>query len=186
VTSGRAAERDHRPHPFAAPRDVLLEPDIDEVVTMAGPMDQRKIVVGVDGSPLSEKALRWAVDFARWRKAEVEAVLAWQVPARVLIMPTSTDSDFEERHERILEKAVSEAVGDVTDVPVHRHLIEHRPAAALVSAARGAQLLVIAARGERVVPGVQLGSVARFCVDHAACPVLVFREEGPPRGGIGH
>jgi nucleotide-binding universal stress UspA family protein len=153
---------------------------------MTGPVQQEKIVVGIDGSPLGAKALRWAVEYARWKGAEVEAVLAWHMPVRVLLTPTSTDEDYEARHQQVLDKAVSEAVGAVVDVPVHRRLVEHRPAAALVSAAQGAQLLIIAARGERVVPGVQLGSVARFCVDHAPCPVLVFREEGPLRAGIGH
>jgi nucleotide-binding universal stress UspA family protein len=149
-------------------------------------MQHGKIVVGIDGSPLGAEALRWAVEYARWKGAEVEALLAWHMPVRVMITPTSTDEDYSERHQQVLDKAVSEAVGDVVDVTVHRRLVEHRPAAALVSAAKGAQLLIIAARGERVVPGVQLGSVARFCVDHAPCPVLVFREEGPPRAGIGH
>jgi nucleotide-binding universal stress UspA family protein len=64
--------------------------------------------------------------------------------------------------------------------------VEHRAAPALVAAAEGAELLVVAARGERVIPGVQLGSVARYCADHAPCPVVVFREKGPARAGIGH
>lgn len=157
-----------------------------EGVAVTDPMEREKIVVGVDGSALSGQALRWAVEYARWKGAEVEAVLAWQVPVRMLLTPTSTDADFEERHRQVLARTVREAIGEVQDVPVRQRLIEHRAAGALVSAAKGAQLLIIAARGERVVPGVQLGSVARFCVDHAPCPVLVFREEGPERAGVGH
>jgi nucleotide-binding universal stress UspA family protein len=155
------------------------------VIGMAGPAEQGKIVVGVDGSPMSAQALRWAVEYARRAGAGVEAVLAWQVPVWSWLNPPSTDADFEERHQRVLDKAVSEAVGDVIDVPVTRRLIEQTPAAALVSAAKGAQLLVVAARGEGVVPGVHLGGVANFCVHHAPCPVLVLRGEGAPRAGIG-
>lgn len=155
------------------------------MVVMTGPVGRGKIVIGVDGSPLSADALRWAVEYARRTGAEVEAVLAWQVPTWSWLNLPSTDADFEERHQRVLDKAVSEAVGDVVDVRVDRRLIEHSPAAALVSAAKGAQLLVVAARGEGVVPGVHLGSVANFCVHHAPCPVLVFRGEGAPRAGVG-
>jgi nucleotide-binding universal stress UspA family protein len=164
-----------------------MEDQLGEVVVMPDPTVQHgKIVVGVDGSVLGARALRWAVDQARRTGAEVEALLAWHLPASFILNPTSRDEDYADRHQRELDKAVSEAVGEVTDVTVHRRLVEHRPAAALVAAAKDADLLVIAARGERVIPGVQLGSVARFCVDHASCPVLVFREEGPPRAGVGH
>jgi nucleotide-binding universal stress UspA family protein len=145
-----------------------------------------RIVVGVDETPLGAKALRWAVDQARKTGAEVEAVLAWHAPARMLLTPTSTDADYFERHQDALDRIIRDVVGDAADVPVHGRLVEHKAAPALVEAARGAQLLVVAARGERVVPGVQLGSVARYCADHAPCPVVVYREEGPPQAGIGH
>jgi nucleotide-binding universal stress UspA family protein len=145
-----------------------------------------KIVVGVDGTPLGAKALRWAVEYARKTGAEVEALLAWHLPAGFLFNPATTDGDYAGRQQEVLDKAISDAIGDNVDVTMHRRIVEHKAAPALVAAARDAQLLVVAARGERVVPGVQLGSVARYCADHAPCPVLVFREEGPPRGGIGH
>lgn len=145
-----------------------------------------RIVVGVDETPLGARALRWAVDQARRTGAEVEAVLAWHAPARMLVTPSSTDVDYVSRHQVALDRMIHEAVDGAGDVTVHGHLVEHKAAPALVAAAEGAQLLVVAARGERVVPGVQLGSVARYCADHAPCPVVVYREEGPPRGGIGH
>ena len=47
------------------------------VVTMAG----KRIVVGVDGSPSSMKALRWAIGQAKLTGAEVEAVTAWSYPS---------------------------------------------------------------------------------------------------------
>lgn len=145
-----------------------------------------RIVVGVDGTPLGAKALKWAVEQARKTGAEIEAVLAWHSPARMLVSPTSTDADYVKRHQEVLDRSIRDALGAANDVPIHGRLVEHRAAPALVAAAEGAQLLVVAARGEHVVPGVQLGSVARYCADHAPCPVVVYREGGPPRAGIGH
>jgi nucleotide-binding universal stress UspA family protein len=43
--------------------------------------DAPRIVVGVDGSPSSQAALRWAVRQAELTGGSVDAVLAWQIPA---------------------------------------------------------------------------------------------------------
>lgn len=147
--------------------------------------DRERIVVGVDGTPWNGQALRWAVDQARRTGADVEAVLAWEVPLWSHLNLAATDSDFVERHQQVLDKAVSESVGDVTDVTVTKRLIEQAPSPALVSAAKGAQLLVVAAKNEGVLPGMHLGSVANFVVHHAPCPVLVFRGDGAPHAGLG-
>ena len=40
-------------------------------------MAHDRIIVGVDGSAGSERALRWAVEEGRFRGAEVRAVMAW-------------------------------------------------------------------------------------------------------------
>jgi nucleotide-binding universal stress UspA family protein len=42
--------------------------------------DDRRIVVGVDGSPCSEAALRWAIAQARLTGATIEAIDVWQEP----------------------------------------------------------------------------------------------------------
>lgn len=39
-----------------------------------------RIVVGVDGSEQSRRALRWALRYARQADAVVEAVMAWEPP----------------------------------------------------------------------------------------------------------
>ena len=44
--------------------------------------DDRRIVVGVDGSPSSMTALRWAILQAELTGCEVEAVTAWRLPSR--------------------------------------------------------------------------------------------------------
>ena len=52
-------------------------------------MNDETIVVGVDGSPVSRMALRWAVEEAKLRGCAVEAVLAWHVDYGMVIGPMS-------------------------------------------------------------------------------------------------
>ena len=49
------------------------------------------------------------------------------------------------------------------------------PAAALIDAARHADLVVVGSRGHGGFPGLHLGSVSSQVLSHAACPVLVVR-----------
>jgi nucleotide-binding universal stress UspA family protein len=48
-----------------------------------------RIVVGVDGSPHSEAALRWSLAEAQAEGGEVAAVFAWQVPFMSFPAPTT-------------------------------------------------------------------------------------------------
>jgi nucleotide-binding universal stress UspA family protein len=142
--------------------------------------EARRIVVGVDGSSASADALRWAVGHARSLGAEVHAVLGWEVPWTIYLVPTWTEADYEAEAQRLLDHTVKEALGDVGDVRVHRHLALQKPALALVHAAEGAELLVVGATGRGELPGMHLGSVAGYCVHHAPCPVMVIRQRPEP------
>jgi hypothetical protein len=50
------------------------------------------IAVGIDGSPHSEAALRWAVDLAEARQGELTAVFSWQVPFMSVPWPSTATS----------------------------------------------------------------------------------------------
>ena len=75
-----------------------------------------RIVAGVDGSPSSICALRWAISQAQLTGAAVEAVIAWHYP-----VPTggygwaptgmATSFDFKENAEKVLAEAISTACG---------------------------------------------------------------------------
>ncbi|MEV8436065.1 universal stress protein [Actinosynnema sp. NPDC051121] len=136
------------------------------------------IVVGVDGSPASRTALRWAVEEAKLRGCAVEAVLAWHVDYAVVIGPISAtiaagmDRDrLREEHRRVLDDVVAEAGGDVRAV-----LAEGDARDVLVEASGRAALLVVGSRGAGPVRQALLGSVSSHCVHHATCPVVVVRE----------
>ena len=131
------------------------------------------IVAGVDGSEDSKEALRWAARQARFTGAELHAVIAWQVPFTIYVVPSYTEADYERDAAETLNKAILDALGPDPDVPVVTRLIQNRPAIALTREAEGAELLVVGEHGHGELPGMHLGSVASYCVHHASCPVTV-------------
>ena len=134
------------------------------------------IVVGVDGSPGSIAALRWAHAEARLRGATLEAVAVWQYPMMTTIpafgaMPEVTDlTDETEQH---LRAVVSEAgIESSSEVPVTLRVCEGAASMSAAGAA-GAELLVVGSRGHGGFAGLLLGSVSHQCTMHARCPVVV-------------
>lgn len=134
-----------------------------------------RVVVGIDGSPDSKKALAWAVAQAERTSAEVEAITAWEVPLTILLLPTATDSDYADRAATVLAESIDEVLGDEAPVPVHARAVQGRAARVLAHQAAGADLLVVGSHGRGELPGMHLGSVASYCVHHAPCAVVVLR-----------
>jgi nucleotide-binding universal stress UspA family protein len=142
-----------------------------------------KIVVGIDGSDASKNALRWAVEDARARGAEVVALHAYEVPVPALdaVAPaTPVDlpgliSEAQDDAQQFAAKVVDEVVGNVVSVDVAPIAVEDEPARALVDASRDADLLVVGSHGHGL-SGLLLGSVSLECAQHAACPVVIFRD----------
>src|SRR6185437_8513492 len=108
----------------------------------------RRIVVGVDGSPQSKAALRWAMTQAPLIGATVEATIAWQNPSMdEYCYGSSTVIDGDQNLAAIAEKVLAETIAEVAGeqsvhVETQTHIIQGHPAEALVDAATGAQLLV--------------------------------------------
>jgi nucleotide-binding universal stress UspA family protein len=138
-----------------------------------------RIVVGVDGSPHSNAALRWSVDQALGRAGTVTAVFAWQVP--FVSIPGAFDrAELEEAYRAFLIRAVSE-VEPAPRIPLATVLAEGDPTAALIQASAGADLLVLGIRGRSPAAGLLLGSVSQACAASASCPVvLVKRPDDAP------
>ena len=143
--------------------------------------DTPRIVVGVDGSPSSERALRWALRQAKLTGATVEAVIAWHFPfvsggytwPPTGIMVSATD--FRKIAERMLADTVSRAAGGDLRAPVTQKVLEGDAAAVLIRESAGADLLVVGSRGHGGLAEAMLGSVGQHCVHHAACPVVIVR-----------
>jgi nucleotide-binding universal stress UspA family protein len=131
-----------------------------------------RIVVGVDGSPASLDALRWAVRQARLTGAALEAVTAWAYPT-TYGFPVIANVDWEHGARTVLDKAIAEA--GCADVAITQRVLEGHPARVLADAAAGADLLVVGSRGHGGFTGLLLGSVSEYVVTHAPCPAVVVR-----------
>jgi nucleotide-binding universal stress UspA family protein len=147
--------------------------------------DKNRIVVGVDGSAAADAALRWAVRQAELTSGSVDAVITWEYPASMAgygmaPVPDYDDSAFREIAEKTLTEAVSNVVDPASEVRVRLQVVEGNAAEMLLTAARGAGLLVVGSRGHGGFAGALLGSVSQHCVHHAHCPVVVTR--GPAAG----
>jgi nucleotide-binding universal stress UspA family protein len=144
---------------------------------MAEQMDQRRIVVGVDGSPTSRQALRWAVGQAALTGATVEAVHALEIPVTDGWAPMfDLVEHLSKAAEHMLAGAVAETARAHPTVVVRARVIEGHPATVLLSAAEGADLLVLGSRGHGGFVGALLGSVSQHCAHHATCPVVIIRD----------
>ena len=141
------------------------------------------IVVGVDGSSGSAKALRFALEEARLRGAEVKAVGAWHVPAVAYEtgwVPISVDqTDYEKIARAAVEKTMAEAGADDAGVSVTTVIREGNAADVLIAEARVADLLVVGSRGLGGFKGLLLGSVSQQCAHHATCPVAIVPNASP-------
>jgi len=153
-----------------------------------------KIVVGVDGSDESARALRWAVDEARLRELPLEVVYAFDPQPEWLrfgpppaleglameslerqVQPgaPSPEELAKDHADALVRSMLSENGGDVE---VRRMVSEsHKPAPYLVERSRDAELLVVGSRGRGSVGSMLLGSVSTYCIHHADCPVVVIK-----------
>jgi nucleotide-binding universal stress UspA family protein len=143
---------------------------------MAG--QERRIVVGVDGSCSSKAALRWAICQAKLTGASVEAVTAWQYPPGYGLAPIDAGAvtDMEGEAKATLTEALAEVAGLDPEIPVRPVVTEGHAGEVLLNAAHSAELLVVGSRGHGAFTSALVGSVSLYCVLHARCPVLVLRD----------
>lgn len=142
----------------------------------------KRIVVGIDGSAPSQRALRWAIAEARAHRASVEAVHVWQShyyyaslsPLSSAMSVLSPDVLRRSAH-RVLDDAV-DAV-DTKGVRVERVLVEGVAVRELLDCAKGADLLVVGTHGRGGFAGMLLGSVSQHVTHHAPCAVVLVPEE---------
>ena len=134
-----------------------------------------RIVVGVDGFESSKAALRWAIHQAKLAGAVVDAVTAWQIPAGSGLIPVADLPDYQDDARIILTEAIAEMCTVDTEVEVRPYVTEGRAGPVLVTAAEGADLLVVGCRGHGGLAEALLGSVGQYCVHHAPCPVVIMR-----------
>lgn len=131
-----------------------------------------RIVVGVDGSPSSIDALRWAVTQAGLTGAMVHAVIAWHYPNLYGSYPINLD--WQSNAAETIATAMRSALGSDSD-KVSSSIVEGYAPKVLIDASADADLLVVGNRGHGQVAEILLGSVSQHVVTHALCPVVVIR-----------
>ena len=132
------------------------------------------VVVGVDGSPVSEAALAFAFDAAAARGVHLVAVHAWS--------PTAIDEELASLVEwdasaesAVLAERLAGWGQKYPQVAVRRTVVRDGAVRALVAASAGAQLVVVGSRGRGNAAGLLLGSVSHGVLHGANCPVAVVR-----------
>ncbi len=134
------------------------------------------IVVGVDGSDPSKRALRWAADQAKLTGATLTVVTTWEYPPTLgWAPPYPSDFDPNEDARKAQDETVAEVLGADRSLVTKSEVTEGHPAFVLTQASRGAKLLVVGSRGHGAFTGMLLGSVSEYCASHASCPVVVVR-----------
>ncbi|MDA3625174.1 universal stress protein [Saccharopolyspora oryzae] len=135
------------------------------------------VVVGLDNSPHSQAALRYAFDSAARYGCELVAVQVWEFPESAPVVPPMGHELAELRDEAL--RALSEQLAGWADshpnVPVRKVAPRGHPVEELAAAAGDARLLVVGHRGRGGFTGLLLGSVAAGVLHHAQCPVAVVR-----------
>jgi nucleotide-binding universal stress UspA family protein len=149
-----------------------------DITNRAGPrIPAGGIVVGVDGSPGSLAALRWAIREGFARGVAVHLVTAWELPAESTFGDMATVGDFHPviAAEGILATALADAGVAADDESVTTAPVEGHPAEVLMRQAEAAELLVVGSRGYGRIFGALLGSVSQYVAARARCPVVVIR-----------
>jgi nucleotide-binding universal stress UspA family protein len=151
------------------------------------------IVVGVDGSPGSDSALRWALAEARLRGSRVRVLHVYELPripvtdaglgvAGGMATPVAVGDDGERLRNAVetearalVDAAVRGAGADALEgLEIDRVVTQGPPAATLIESARTAELLVVGSRGRGGFLGLLLGSVSQQCAQHPPCPVVIL------------
>ena len=141
--------------------------------------DRKLIVVGVDGSAGSRKALVWAAAEAASHGSDLLVINAWE---HTLLPPAGSVSvsehyvpDPSQRTSDDLVQVIKEELGDEPPVPVQPLVKQGRPAKVLIDESTEADLLVVGTRGHGGFAGLVLGSVSQHVAAYAKCPVAVIR-----------
>jgi nucleotide-binding universal stress UspA family protein len=132
-----------------------------------------RILVGVDGSPSGQRALDWAIDETQRGARTLRLLTAWLYPMALGYSFSTSVDEVRQAALDVLDQAMAHVVEVAPDVGVMSEAMEQAPAAALVKAARDADLLVVGSRGRGGFEGLLVGSVSLYCVRHAPCPVVV-------------
>ncbi len=134
----------------------------------------RRILVGIDGTDDSLRALRWATERAADLDAEILAVCAVPPAAEFVLTLPPLSTDLSTSFQTSLERDWSQPLRDA-GVEYRLFVADEEPAHALVNVARRerADLLVLGARGHSSLSERLFGSLSSKVAHQAPCPVVM-------------
>jgi nucleotide-binding universal stress UspA family protein len=153
------------------------------LVVRGEPRSAGPVVVGVDGSAQSVRALDFALEAASLRGAALVALHAWtgsdstELDRDVAAKREPWSGDAQER--RVLAETLAGAGDRYPDVPLRRQVVRGDAGSLLTEWSRTAQLIVVGDRGCGALTRLVLGSVSQHLVFHADCPTAVVRAHTP-------
>ena len=143
------------------------------------------IVVGVDGSDPSLRAVTWAAREAILRNASLHLVhvtLRWAYDVPLVPQPAHWGPAAESASRRLLRHAAEQARAAAPGVPVSTEIADGATAEVIIAAAETAQMIVAGSRGRGGFAGLLLGSVSRTLADRSPCPVVIVGEQPTGHG----
>ncbi|MBP2386275.1 universal stress protein [Paeniglutamicibacter kerguelensis] len=149
--------------------------------------ERPQIVVGVDDSACSAKALKWDAKLAPQLDAVIVAVTTWHFETSwgAYALPCwNPEADAQQ----ILADVLAEAFGEHTPEGLVGKCFQGQPAQVLIEQNKSAVMLVVGSRCHGGFAGLLLGSGSSACTEHSACPILVVHPAttAPEAGGTGH
>jgi nucleotide-binding universal stress UspA family protein len=146
----------------------------DHVGTGAVSGRQGPVVVGIDGSPVSEAAIAFAFEEAAMRGADLVAVHAWSATAiDEALAPFMNWDVVGVEEDAVLAERLAGWGQKYPQVAVRRWVVRDGAVRALVEVSRRAQLVVVGSRGRGNAAGLFLGSVSHGVLHAAHCPVAI-------------
>jgi nucleotide-binding universal stress UspA family protein len=137
-------------------------------------MSTKPIVVGVDGTPASDRALEWALDEAVVRGCPLHVVHAWNFEPLVDWTETAEERVRAES-EALIEDAVRKASQQREEMPeIVRKSLRGDAAETLERTSEGAAMLVVASHTGHRIRQIVLGSTSMHVVRHAHAPIVVI------------
>ena len=145
-------------------------------------MSAKPIVAATDGSEDSLRAVDWAAREAVLRGAPLRIVSAAALLPRMIGGHAMSDYDtvadnIRTHRDQALAAGTERAAKAAPGLLVDADRLDGPPAHAVTEAGSGALMLVVGSRGVGAFAAMILGSVSRYAATHAACPVVVVREE---------
>jgi len=133
-----------------------------------------RIIVGVDGSEASKRALAWAATLATWTGGQIVAVHALGLLTRLSDDSVVPSTDRRAEVTAALEHEWCRPLADAS-VDYRCVVVDGDPVTSLLRAAheQGGDLVVVGSRGTGGYAGLALGSTSQQLVRVADCPVTV-------------